>query len=73
MLQIQLDAQEIALLHKILTSYDAELRTEMATADVVGFIDVLKKEADVIEKILQHLEGEHAAFPSEAMFGEYTE
>jgi hypothetical protein len=60
MLQIQLDANEVATLQKILESYLSDLRVEIGGTESKDFRDALKQEEGFIKKFLRQLEGEPA-------------
>jgi hypothetical protein len=57
MFDIQLTADEAEMLHRILESYLADLRVEIAGTDLKDFREVLKREERFIKELLQRLEG----------------
>jgi len=63
MFDLQLNDQQVAMLHKILESYLSDLRVEIAGTDLVEFRDVLKKEEVFIKELLRRLAGETVTVP----------
>ncbi len=72
MLQIQLNPDEAELLHRILFSYLSDLRVEMASTEIEGFQEILRKEEEFIDQTLRRLESEKAVASAEPRFGEYV-
>jgi hypothetical protein len=68
---LELNSQEAGILHRILESYMAELRTEMAVTTMEGLTDLLALEAELIARLLPQLEQQQSMGPSGAP-GEYV-
>lgn len=63
MSNIELSPQDASILHRILESYLAELRTEMAGTVIDGVADLLALEAELINRLLPELEQASPAEP----------
>ncbi len=70
MFQLELNEQESQVLRKILESYLADLRVEMAGMDIAEFAAALKREEALVENLLPRLE---RALPAGNRFGEYAQ
>ncbi len=70
MVHLELNPEEALILHRILESCDCEMRADMAGVDVQSFGDMLRKEEQVIQNILNQLEAAGLTVP-ETMSGNY--
>ncbi len=70
MVHLELNQEEALILHRILESCDCEMRADMAGTDVQAFSDALRKEEELIHRILEELEAAGLTVP-ETMSGNY--
>lgn len=70
MIRIELNANEASLLHRVLTSYLDDLRSEIARTDLEGFNDLLLEDQEFIEALAKRLEITNLA--SEGGAGDYV-
>lgn len=70
MIRLELNAGEASILHRVLSSYLDDLRSEIAITDLEGFNDLLVQEQEFIEGLARRLETANLA--SEGGAGDYV-
>ena len=56
MIRLDLSASEATILHRVLSSYLDDLKSEIARTDLEGFNDLLLEEQEFIEGLARRLE-----------------
>lgn len=70
MIRLELSSAEANILHRVLSSYLDDLRSEIAITDLEGFSDLLLQEQEFIEGMMQRLALTNLASEGEA--GDYV-